>query len=281
MSDVEELPYRRRERFVDRWRGRRDGRRRQPAFGDLVEATAGGGMVTAQHPENLIWQSVGRMEQEKLRFEARTAADRAALARLREELDAAVVGLDRGTAALAAAEAELDEAELRPRNHAELLPENRAVLLSRRDDMRNRRIAAARGDEAAQFAAVNAVTSRIAAVKEQIRTEFVRTRDLARREGARCAVRVTTYWENVVLVHPEGTHLAPMLRFAAQALPSWVTDPPDGDPAELGRGPVDLHRVAQRLERLPSRDHPRSRPATHARTQHTRHTDTERTEDTA
>lgn len=264
MSDDEKARYRRRERFADRWRGRRDGRRRQPAYSDLVELAATDGLVTAQHPENLIWRSVARMEAEKLRFEARTAGDRATLARLREELDAAVVGLDRSTATVALAEAELTEAELRPRNHVELLPENRAVLLTRRDDMRNRRIAAARGDEAAQFAAVNAVTSRIAAVKEQIRSEFVLAQNLARVEGARCAVRVATYWENVVLVHPEGTHLAPLLRFAAQALPSWVTDPADGDPAELGRGPSDVHRVGRRLERLPRRDHRRSRPATHA-----------------
>ncbi|MFI9814014.1 hypothetical protein [Saccharothrix variisporea] len=259
MSDDEELVYRRRERLADRWRGRRDGRRRHPAYSDLVAMADDERMITAPHPESLIRQSLRRMETELVRFEARTAGDRATLARLRSELAAAAVGLERGTAAVARAEAELDEAELRPRNHTELLPENRAVLLSRRDEMRNRRIAAARGEEAAQFAALNALAARIEAVKEQIRTEFVLAQNRARWEGAHCAVRVAAYWEHVVLVHPEGTYLTPLLRFAAQELPSWVTTPPDADPADLGRGPFESHRVAQRLETPPRLDRRRRR----------------------
>ncbi|TCO52913.1 hypothetical protein [Actinocrispum wychmicini] len=241
------LAYPRRERHRDRWCGRRDGRRRHPGYNDLVEMAADA-TVTAPHPRHLIEQSLYRIEGERLAFEQRAAGDRATLATLRADLLAANVGLDKKSAAVIAAEKELTEAELLPRNYVELAPENRVKLLARRDDARNQRIAAARGDEAAQFAALNAVNTRIAAVKERITKEFVIAQVQARRVGAHCAMRVTTYWQNVVLLHPEGPYLVPLLRFTAQVLPSWVTAPADGDPAGLGRGPFELHRVVQRLD---------------------------------
>jgi hypothetical protein len=98
-----------------------------------------------------------------------------------------------------------------------------------------------------QEEALKAINGQIASVAEQIRKEFVVAQDHARQAAEKCAMRVTTYWENVVLHHPEGAYLVPLLRFTAQIMPSWVIAPPDGDPADLGRGLFELHRVVHRL----------------------------------
>lgn len=252
MSGGDLLSHTRWQRLTDRWRGRRDGRRRVPSYGEMVELANTRGVITAPYPELLAFQSLRRIENERLAFEQRAAAGRTTLARLREELSAATVGLDRASVAVQEAQEQLTEVELRPRNHAELAPEHQATLLSRRDAVRNRRIAAARGAEADQFAELNAVVSQVAAVKEQIRKEFVVAQATARQLGAHCAVRVAAYWENVVVTHPDGPHLVPLLNVVTRVLPSWVVAPVDGDPAELGRGPSELHEIAQQLH-VPSR----------------------------
>ncbi|MGX7826063.1 hypothetical protein ACTG9Q_13310 [Actinokineospora sp. 24-640] len=248
---TQQLPYRWRERLRDRHRGRRDGRGRVPMLEHLQEMAEQDGSVTAPYAEQLFQGALLRMESERHAFEQRVHGDRTDLIRMREQLASAVVGLDRDSKAVVEAQAELTQAELRPRNPIELAMENQAVVHSRRDVVRNRRITRARAVEADSYAEVDALNHRIAVTKERITKEFVVAQTRALCVAEHCALRVAAYWENVVISHPEGAHLAPLLRFASQVVPDWVVAPPAADPADLGRGPVGYRQIVRRVNAAP------------------------------
>jgi hypothetical protein len=73
-------------------------------------------------------------------------------------------------------------------------------------------------------------------------------------------MRVSAYWEHLVLAHAEGAYLAPMIRYTSQVLPSWVFDPAVGEPEVLGQGRYELHHVIERVR--PAADEPGSGPGT-------------------
>ncbi|MEV6603047.1 hypothetical protein [Kutzneria sp. NPDC051319] len=238
------------QRRVDRWKGRRDGRRRQPMFNDVVGLHEKGRAATAQHPNHLLEQQLHEVEGEYRAWVARIADRLRRLAALEQNRASANSAQTRLAAAVVAAGAAITVEELMPRNPIELTVLEAGVIRGRREDMRAQRIATARMNEAAGFTTLQQLDSEIATVKAEMSGEFVLAQTAARQAGARYAARVETYWENVVHVHPEGPHLAPILRFTSQLMPDWVTAPPVHEPAGLAPDLFVPRGIVRRLARV-------------------------------
>ncbi|WP_428966180.1 hypothetical protein [Micromonospora fluostatini] len=228
------LPYRRRERFVDRFRGRQSGRRRIPSYSDLATYLDEGAVITFPYPEKLARQCLVRMDDELLVFEQRVAETVRRVVRMRHELVAAEMTLKRGAVALAAARAPLTEDELRPRNPTErsIDPE---VLLSRRVAMREQRIAKATAEYERRISAIDSLQSGIAEAQQEVEHEFRVAQARATRLREHYLLRAATYWEAVSLTHPEGRQLALLLPRFRQELPVWVGRTAGEVVAELSR----------------------------------------------
>jgi hypothetical protein len=235
------IPYSRRDQFVDRWRGRRDGRRRIPSYSDLYERVTAGARISTPYLEALSRRGLHEMDREYVAFERRTVGSHNRLTALRKELAVATDRVDRAGRAVTEAEAPLTESELLPRNPTEL-NRGRAAVLGRRSAMRDRRIEGARDELAARQSTMDSMASQIATAQEEILREFVIAQAKARQVGEHYALRAATYWEGITLTHPEGRQLAPMLPYLRPVLPAWATASPDRDPEELGRWRFELRQ---------------------------------------
>ncbi len=239
--------YLRRDRLRDRWRGRRDGRRRTPSYSAQAELAESGQAISAPYADQLLAQGQQHIASVLRDFVTTTAPTRSTLSRLREERQLAAVAVLRAADAVADAQLPITENELRPRNHAEMALTG-TELHGRRDDLRRHRIGRELAGETARIAAHDEIVARIAAVEEQLRTEFISAQATATAMSEHYATRVSTYWEHNAHVHPEGTYFAPLLRFVVQRLPSWVTAPVEGDPLDLGTGPFEQQIVTRQLD---------------------------------
>ncbi|MGV9364466.1 hypothetical protein [Amycolatopsis sp. NPDC003731] len=255
-----EEAYDKRDRRADRRRGRRDGKQRIPAYNDVLAMTSGDGVITTPYPQCLQSSAVSEMNQELADCLRRRKPLLETLEVLRRQHANTKYDLDRASDGITGAEAPLTEEELLPRSRAEVRPDQAVVVRSRREAARARRIAAAHGGEAALHEKLNELDSRIAETEQAVRSDFVLVQAKAKQIGARCAVRVGTYWEHLVLAHAEGTYLAPMVRYVSQVLPSWVFEPVAGEPDSLGQGDYELHYVIERVR--PEARAPESGPGT-------------------
>ncbi|MDQ7803291.1 hypothetical protein Q5425_06090 [Amycolatopsis sp. A133] len=252
--------YSKRDRRADRQRGRRDGKLRIPAYNDVLAMASGEGVITTPYPKHLQSIAVGEMAQELAEFARRRKPRLEIREVLRRQYATTKQDLDRASDGVTGAEAPLTEEELLPRSRAEVRPDQAVVLRSRREAARARRIVAAHGGEAALHQKLGELDGRIAEAEEAVRADFVLAQTMAKQIGARSAMRVSAYWEHLVLAHAEGTYLAPMIRYISQVLPSWVFEPADGDPELLGQGDYELHYVIERLR--PEARAPESAPGT-------------------
>lgn len=242
-----EATYAKRERRADRRRGRRDGRRRTPAYNDVLTMVSEEGAITAPYPQYLQSLALDEIAEELAEFVRRSKPQLEALEMLRQQHANTKTDLDRATDDVATAENALTEEELLPRSRAEARPDQEVVLRSRREAARARRIAAACGGEAAMHDRLHELNNRIAAAEQEIRTDFVLTQAKAKQISARGAMRVSAYWEHLVLAHAEGSYLAPAIKYTSQVLPSWVFEPTTGDPALFGQGDYELLHVIERI----------------------------------
>ncbi|MEU0878655.1 hypothetical protein ABZ345_08670 [Lentzea sp. NPDC005914] len=243
--------YLRREQLKDRWRGRRDGRRRTPSYSAQAELAESGQAVSAPYPDQLLALAQQQIAGIRENFERTAAANRTSLQTLRAQRQLAAKEVLKAAAEVTTAELPITEEELKPRNHTEAAFAGTDSLRGRRDELRRHRIAKAQAHEMARIKAHDEIVARIAAVEEQIKTQFVTAQANAAAMSEHYATRISTYWEHNAHVHPEGTYFAPLLRFVAQQLPTWVTDPPEGDPLDLGRGRLE-HRVVTRSLDVPA-----------------------------
>ncbi|MCG8915211.1 hypothetical protein L6E12_05330 [Actinokineospora sp. PR83] len=249
--------YGSRDRRTDRRRGRRDGKRRIPAYNDAHAMVTREGAVTAPYPRHLQSIALDDMAEQLADFVRRTKPRLEDLEVLRGQYADTAGDLDRATDDATAAEIPLTEEELLPRSRAEARPDQAVVLRSRREAARARRIAAAHGGEAAMRDRLGELGGRIAAAEQAIRSDFVLAQTRAKQISARSAMRVSAYWEHLVLAHAEGAYLAPMIRYTGQVLPSWVFEPATGEPKTLGQGDYELLHVVERLH--PSGREPETR----------------------
>jgi len=240
--------YFRRDRLRDRWRGRRDGRRRAPSYSAQAELAESCQAVSAPYPDYLLALAQQDIALVRKDFEDTVATGRTSLKRLRAERQLAAEAVLKATEAVAVARLPITDEELRPRNHTELALAGTDSMRGRRDELRRHRIGRAVADETAEIKAHDEIVARIAAAEEQIRTQFVSAQASAAARSEHYATRVSTYWEHNAHIHPEGTYFAPLLRFVAQQLPAWVVDPPEGDPLGLGRGQFEQRVVTRRLD---------------------------------
>lgn len=244
---MSKLRYRAHQKLRDRARGKRDGRDCVPSLRTVQLLAEEGEAFSAPYPDVLLSQALQHIAAEHENFEQQVHSDRTALGRLREEWKQGGETLVRAAQLVTDAHAPLTEEELRPRSYDELLPGNRQKLINRCDTRRFNRITQARAQLDAHQAARDEIGSRIAVVEERIRNEFVAAQAAARTASEHFATRIQAYWEHNVHIHPEGVHIAALLRYTAQLLPSWVLEEPDGDPAELGRGPFELHHLTKQV----------------------------------
>lgn len=249
--------YGKREWRADRKRGRRDGRLRAPAYNDVLAMVADDGAITAPYPQYLQSVALDEMAAELAQYVRQNKPRFEELGALRRRYADAKLSLERATDGVVSAEVPLTPAELLPRSRIEAQPGQDTVLRSRREAARARRIAAARGGEAAVQNALDELGSRIAAGEQAARSDFALAQTRAKQAGARGAMRVATYWEHLVLAHAEGAYLAPLIRYTSQVLPSWVFEDPSGAPESLGRRYELLH-VVERLR--PAAPEPESAP---------------------
>ncbi|GGM89293.1 hypothetical protein GCM10011609_27690 [Lentzea pudingi] len=246
----------------DRGRGRRDGRDCVPSLVAVQTLAETGEAISAPYPDVLLSKALHEITVVHQRFERQVDDDRAALAKLRKDWALAGEALVRTAQLVVEAHAALTEEELRPRSYDELIQGNGHKARSRSDRRRDHRIAQAIARQNAQLQARDDISSRTAVVEERIRNEFAVAQADARALSEHYATRVQAYWEHNVHIHPEGVYIAAWLHYTAQLLPSWVLEEPVGDPADLGRGPFELHRLARQVT-PPVRRTGRKQPITH------------------
>jgi hypothetical protein len=246
-SPAQEATYGKRDRRTDRRRGRRDGKRRTPAYNDVLAMVSREGAITAPYPKYLQSLALDEMAELLADFVRRSKPRMEALKGLRQQYANTRKDLDRATDGVTTAEVPLTEEELLPRSRAEIRPDQEVVLRSRREAARARRIATAHGGEAAMHDRLGELDSQIAAAEQAIRSDFSLTQTRAKQVSARSAMRVSAYWEHLVLAHAEGAYLAPMIRYTSQVLPSWVFEPATGEPETIGQGDYELLHVIERV----------------------------------
>lgn len=216
------IAYARQDRKADIRHGRRDGRKRIPAYSGVLELIDQAARITTPYQEQLSHTGLYRINEEFRAFLRRTGEHRQHLSRLRPQLVADKQALRRGEEQLAAARAELTEAELLPRNPQELTVIDTTALRGRRMAMRERRIAAAREEHDRRIATVDGRTLQINEVCGQIDHEFALAQARGRRLGDYYVLRIATYWYALTQTHPEGRHLASLVPLLTPTLPSWI-----------------------------------------------------------
>lgn len=239
----EPIPYRWRERRKDMRHGRRDGRRKIPAYSNLIEHIDDATRITAPYPEKLARVGQYHMNGEYIAFQRRTEQWRRQMATARVRLVAAQEAIERGITELEAAEAGLTEAELLPRSPQERTADS-VIVLSRRSAMRERRIAEAQARQAERIKLADALNRQVAEAGEEIDREFSIAQARVRRLGDYFAVREATYWQGVALSHPEGRQLALLLPYISSIVPPWARPateslPSDETDDEIVTGPVE------------------------------------------
>jgi hypothetical protein len=260
MTSPAQENYHKRDRRTDKRRGRRDGKHRTPAYNDVLAMVSADSAITAPYPKYLQSVAMDEMAEQLADFVRQSKPRLEALKVLRQQYVNTKRDLDRATDGVTASEAPLTDAELLPRSRAETRPDQSVVLRSRREATRTRRIVAAQGGEAATHNRLGELDSQIAAAEQEIRSDFVLTQTRAKQVSARSAMRVSAYWEHLVLAHAEGAYLAPMIRYTSQVLPSWVFEPATGEPATLGQGDYELRHVIERIR--PAAPEPETEPGT-------------------
>ncbi|WET76202.1 hypothetical protein P3102_18870 [Amycolatopsis sp. QT-25] len=246
-SPTSEGTYGKRDRRIDRRRGRRDGKRRTPAYNDVLAMISQEGAITAPYPKYLQCIALDEMAEQLADYVKQNKPRLEALEVLRRQYANTRTELDRATDGVTAAEVPLTEAELIPRSRAETRPDQAVVLRSRREAARARRIVAAHDGEASLHRELGELDGRIAAAEQVIRSDFVLAQTRAKQVSARSAMRVSAYWEHLVLAHAEGIYLAPAIRYTSQVLPSWVYESPTGEPETLGQGDYELLHVIEHV----------------------------------
>lgn len=247
MTSPAQETYGKRDRRTDRRRGHRDGKRRTPAYNDVFAMVSRDGAITAPYPQYLQSIALDEMAELLADFVRQSKPRLEALKALRQQYANTKKDLDRATDGVTGAEVPLTEEELLPRSRTEARPDQEVVLRSRREAERARRIANAHGGEAAMHTRLGELDGQIAAAEQAIRSDFVLTQTRAMQVSARSAMRVSAYWEHLVLAHAEGAYLAPMIRYTSQVLPSWVSEPATGEPETLGQGDYELLHVIERV----------------------------------
>lgn len=236
-GNVTTAPYGRREQRADRRKGRRDGRKHQPAYGRLAELVDRGEPVGGSYLAELAAQRDAAVSQAYQAFLRRTANDSRLLRASAGLLASATKRIEWAEHAIVTATESVTEQDLAPRNPIELRlrPD---VIRGRREEERHRRIATARGQHAGAVAAADELDQSIDAARARIGEELTTTRNRARTIDEFYLLRATRYWEGVARTHPDGRQLALLVPRLLPALPDWVeagpADRADGVP---GGGP--------------------------------------------
>jgi hypothetical protein len=238
---------RRCEELRDRITGRRDGRKRQPTFNAATAMSDRGVVVTTPYSRALMEKSFKRIEDAYEAFVTRTAGRYGRLATLRSRRASALAEHARLVDAVRQASAPLTAEELLPRNPFELAAGDLGQIRGRREALRALRISSAQADEAAGLNSVRALDVELVSVASEITNEFVVAQAQSKQIGSRFAQRVEAYWENLVLVHPEGPYLLPLLISAVRKLPSWVAMPPSENPDAYLSRPLEPQETVHRL----------------------------------
>jgi hypothetical protein len=216
------VPYAPEDRRMDVKHGKRDGRKQIPTYTDLVDLADGSARVTTPYQEQLINAGLVRINEEYDRFLQRTEAARHRLARLQGQLPADEEAVRRARDEVTTAGAAITATELLPRNHQELAITDEAVLRSRRELMRERRIAAAQAAHESRIAAVDGCRREIKEVCGRIDHEFATAQAAGRRLGDYFVQRIASYWDSLAQAHPEGRHLASRVPAIIFSPPRWV-----------------------------------------------------------
>lgn len=238
------IPYRWRDRRADMRRGRRDGRRKIPAYSNLLDHISDATKITAPYPEKLARIGQYHMNGEYIAYQRRTEPCRRQTATARARLIAVQEAIERGITEIRAAEAELTEAEMLPRSPQEQAADT-VVVLSRRTAMREKRIAEAQARQAERIALVDTLNRQIAEAAEEIDREFSIAQARVRRLGDYFAVRETTYWQGVALSHPEGRQLALLLPYISSIVPPWARPTAESRPIDEVEGEIVTGQVEE------------------------------------
>jgi hypothetical protein len=217
------IPYSKKERRQDRKHGKRDGRKRLPTYSGVYELAEASATVTTPYQEQLSHAGSHQINDEFLAYVQRAERHKHRLAELRSSLTMAEQAVGRAKEKLIAAQAELSDADLVPRNPQELALAGTAELRSRYAARRDQRIEAAEQDLDRRQIAADACAKQIEEACDRIDQEFA----VAQAHGQRIAdyytLRIATYWDAVVQKHPEGRNLAPMLPPVPATAPAWIT----------------------------------------------------------
>jgi hypothetical protein len=243
-DEPEPIPYRWRDRRTDMRRGRRDGRRKIPAYSNLLDHINAATKITAPYPEKLARIGQYHMNGEYIAYQRRAEPWRRQTATARVRLAAVLAAIERGIAEIGAAEAELTKAEMLPRSPQERTADS-VVVLSRRTAMREKRIAEAQARQAERIELVDTLNRQIAEAAEEIDREFAIAQARVRRLGDYFAVREATYWQGVALSHPEGRQLALLLPYISSIVPPWARPTSGGPPIDEVEGEIVIDQVEE------------------------------------
>ncbi|WP_117213943.1 hypothetical protein [Allorhizocola rhizosphaerae] len=221
-ADGDSLPYVPEDRRSDTRHGRQDGRKQIPTYTDLFDLTDESARVSTPYQEQLVSCGLVRINEEYEAFVHRTTGLRQQLARSREQLEGAEQAVARARDDLAAAGAQITDTEMLPRNHQELALTDEILLRSRREMMRERRIAAAHAEHERRIQVADRCRQEIKETCARIDHEFAAAQAAGRRIGDYYVLRIATYWDALVQKHPEGRHLASRLPAILSSLPPWV-----------------------------------------------------------
>lgn len=218
----ETLPYSPQDRKTDIKHGRRDGRKQIPTYRTLVALVENAERITTPYQEQLINSCLVRVDEEYESFLRRVARWRHQLSELGGQLAADEEAARRAAEQVVAAQAELTEAELLPRNPQELALGDETALWARRETMRQRRIAAARDAHELLLTTIDTRRREMTELRGRIDHEFTVAQAAARRLGDYFVLRVAAYWDALAQSHPEGRHLASLVPVVVPKLPAWV-----------------------------------------------------------
>lgn len=219
------IPYGICARLADRWAGRRDGRAGVPAAVGAADHPADG---VSPYQAALARKFLDGAERERLAADIRTAASREQLEAIRGALAAATSAWEAAVARLGETPESAPADELRRRGVLEKDADDALVATRRRREWTRRReplVAEARrtASDVQLHRVREATVAGTIAVQERIAA--TRVRRLREHTLRRCS----TYERQLVLHHPDGASLLPLVHRGRPALPAWARDPDAGE----------------------------------------------------
>jgi hypothetical protein len=221
-NGAEPIAYRPEDRRADTRHGRRDGRKRIPSFTTLTDRVEAEARISTPHQDELSHTGTYRINEQYRLFLDRTTGLRHQVAGLSAALVIDLELIERGRAALTAAEAPLTEDELQPRSPHELPIAGTPALYGRRATMREQRITDARGELDRRQGVADQRRQEISAANSRIDQEFALAQARARRLADYYVLRIASYWDAVVQTHPDGRSLSSVLPAVSLPMPAWV-----------------------------------------------------------